>query len=96
MIDICVAWLPLLCRIPWAAILYLGLIVTAMGLWMEVIALQDVSSVEAAIVYTLEPVVGAAFAYVLLGERWGPTGWIGAALILVACLGTQLFGAEKE
>jgi drug/metabolite transporter (DMT)-like permease len=74
----------------------MGLIVTAMGLWAEVIALQDVSSIEAAIIYTLEPVAGAAFAYVLLGERWGPTGWAGAILILVSCLGTQLYGAEKE
>lgn len=35
----------------------------------QVIALRNVSSTEAAIVYALEPVLGAFFAYMLLGER---------------------------
>ena len=74
----------------------MGLLVTDLGLWAEIIALQHVSSTEAAIIYTLEPVCGAAFAYVLLGERWGAMGWVGAFLIVVSCLGTQLYGAEKE
>ncbi len=81
-------------ELPWGAILYMGLFVTALGLWAEVIALTDVSSVEAAIIYTMEPVAGAALAYALLGERWGPSGWAGAALIVGACLATQLLGSE--
>ena len=51
------------------------------------------SSTEAAIIYTLEPVFGAAFAYYLLGERWGMSGWVGAALIVTSCLAAQLLGA---
>lgn len=82
--------------LPWPAILYMGLMVTDLGLWAEVVALQHVSSTEAAVIYTLEPVCGAAFAYVLLGERWGFTGWIGAILIVTSCLATQIYGAEKE
>jgi drug/metabolite transporter (DMT)-like permease len=39
-------------------------------------------------------VCGAAFAYFFLGERWGPLGWVGALLIVVSCLATQLVGAE--
>lgn len=50
---------------------------------------QDVSSTEAAIIYTLEPVFGAGLAYVMLGERWGTSGWVGAGLIIVACLIAQ-------
>ena len=59
-------------------------------------AVQDVSSTEAAIIYTLEPVFGAAFAYYLLGERWGMSGWVGAALIVTSCLAAQLLGVEEE
>jgi drug/metabolite transporter (DMT)-like permease len=81
--------------LPWPSILYMGLFVTDLGLWAEVIALQHVSSTEAAIIYTLEPVCGAALAYTLLGERWGTLGWIGAVLIVGSCLLTQLYGAEK-
>ena len=58
--------------------------------------LQDVSSTEAAIIYTLEPVFGAGLAYVLLGERWGTSGWVGAGLIMLACLIAQLLGVEDE
>jgi drug/metabolite transporter (DMT)-like permease len=42
----------------------------------------DVSATETAIVYGLEPVWGAAFAWFLLGERWDNTTCIGAALVL--------------
>lgn len=54
-------------------------------------AMRDVSATETAIIYGLEPVWGAGFAWFLLGERWGLSGWIGAALILgmqrvVCCL----------
>ncbi len=35
---------------------------------MQVLALHDVSSTDASIIYTLEPVLGAGFSYVLLGE----------------------------
>lgn len=45
-------------------------------------AMRDVSATETAIIYGLEPVWGAAFAWFLLGERWGVVGWIGAALII--------------
>ena len=83
-------------ELPWGAILYMAVGVTNIGLWWEVIALQEVSSTEAAIIYTLEPLCGAVFAYIELGERWGFTGWIGAVLILGSCLITQLYGAEKE
>ena len=51
-------------------------------------AMRDVSATETAIIYGLEPLWGAGFAWFLLGERWGTTGWIGAALLLgnVSCL----------
>jgi len=45
-------------------------------------AMSDVSATETAIIYGLEPVWGAGFAWFLLGERWGPSGWVGAALVL--------------
>lgn len=44
--------------------------------------MRDVSATETAIIYGLEPLWGAGFAWFLLGERWGALGWIGAALVL--------------
>ncbi len=82
--------------IPWGEVFYTGLLTTDVVLLMEVVALQDVSSVEASIIYTLEPVIGAAFAFVALGERWGPLGWAGAGLIVTSCLVTQMLGSDED
>lgn len=49
---------------------------------LQMSAMRNVSATETAIIYGLEPVWGAAFAWFLLGERWGVKGWIGAALVL--------------
>lgn len=58
-------------------------------------ALHDVSSTDAAIIYTMEPVLGAGLAYVVLGERWGSLGWVGAALIIASSLAAQIVGTEE-
>ncbi|KAL5748785.1 hypothetical protein ACOSQ2_026082 [Xanthoceras sorbifolium] len=43
-----------------------------------------------AVIYGLEPLWGAGFAWFLLGERWGTGGWIGAALVLGGSLWVQI------
>ena len=83
-------------RLPRSQVLYCGLLTIDATLLMEVFALQDVSSVDAAIIYTLEPVLGAAFAWALLGERLGPKGMAGAALILGSSLLSQVLGGEPR
>ncbi len=44
----------------------------------------------AALIYCSEPIWGALFAWTILGEHWGSTGWVGAFLIVAASLGAQL------
>ena len=41
---------------------------------------------RASLIFTLEPVFSAIFAYFLLNERIGVKGYIGAALMLVSLL----------
>jgi len=43
--------------IPWGEVLYTGILTTDLVLLMELMALRDVTSTEAAIIYTLEPVL---------------------------------------
>ncbi|EIE22050.1 hypothetical protein COCSUDRAFT_56482 [Coccomyxa subellipsoidea C-169] len=81
--------------IPWWQIMYTGLMSTDAVLMIEVVALHDVSSTDAAIIYTMEPVLGAGLAYVVLGERWGSLGWVGAALIIASSLAAQIVGTEE-
>ena len=54
----------------------------AFSMCFQMDAMRDVSAAEAAVIYGLEPVWGAAFAWFLLGERWDTTEWFGAALVL--------------
>ncbi|XP_038692138.1 uncharacterized protein LOC119990342 isoform X3 [Tripterygium wilfordii] len=55
---------------PWIPALYTGILTTGLCLWIEMSAMRDVSATETAIIYGLEPVWGAGFAWFLLGERW--------------------------
>ena len=77
-------------------VLYTSLLTTDVALLMELMALHDISSTEAAIIYTLEPVLGAAFAFAVFGERWSASGWVGAAMIVASCLGMQFLPAEES
>ncbi|GMH20333.1 hypothetical protein Nepgr_022174 [Nepenthes gracilis] len=79
--------------VPWIPAIYTGIFSSGLCLWMEMSAMCDVSATETAIIYGLEPVWGAGFAWFLLGERWGVTGWMGAALILVGSLTVQIAGS---
>ncbi|KAJ0981359.1 hypothetical protein J5N97_009614 [Dioscorea zingiberensis] len=79
---------------PWLPALYTGLFSTGLCLWAELAAMRDVSATETALIYGLEPVWGAAFAWLLLGERWGTLGWIGAALVICGNLIVQILGSH--
>lgn len=79
---------------PWIPALYTGVFSTGLCLWVEMVAMRDVSATETAIIYGLEPVWGAGFAWFLLGERWGTSGWIGALLVLGGSLTVQIFGSS--
>lgn len=81
---------------PWIPALYTGVLSTGLCMWAEMVAMAHVSATETAIVYGLEPVWGAAFAWFLLGERWDNAAWIGAALVLCGSLTVQLFGSAPE
>lgn len=81
---------------PWIPALYTGVFSTGLCLWVEIAAMRDVSATETAIIYGLEPVWGAGFAWFLLGERWGVTGWIGAALVLGGSLMVQILGSSSS
>ena len=76
---------------PWTNLVFMGVFTTAAVLWIEAHALKFVSAPLAALIYSSEPVWGAAFAFAV-GERFGPTGWIGAALVAGSSVAAQALG----
>ena len=67
-------------------LLYLSLVTTALANWLQAYGQQRVSAPDAAIIYALDPVYGAGFSWLLLGEGIGPQGLAGAGLVLLGVL----------
>lgn len=66
-----------------------GLLATAGSLVIQFYWQRRTTPVRAAVIYTLEPVFAAGFAYLLLGETMGGWAWAGAGLILVGMLSAE-------
>jgi drug/metabolite transporter (DMT)-like permease len=71
-------------EVPWGAVLYLGVVATALTTWLQTWGQRHVPAPQAAVLYTLEPVWATLFAFALLGERLGLTGVLGASLVILA------------
>jgi drug/metabolite transporter (DMT)-like permease len=67
-----------------AGLAYLGLIATAGMLFLQAIAQRHVSADKAALVYAMEPVFAAAFAWLWLNEVLTTQATVGAALVVLA------------
>ncbi len=77
-------------NLPWLSILYLGIVTTAMTIWLQTWGQARISATSAAVIYSLEPVWASLFAYWLLNEKLGVQGIVGMGLIIGAILVSQL------
>src|SRR5690606_22159710 len=74
----------------WLAIAFLALVATAGVAIVQVHAQRVVPAHVAALVFGLEPVFAALFAYLLLGEQLGWRGLLGGALRVAAVLASEV------
>ena len=79
----------------WVALVYLGVVATALTTWTQVVAQRHLSATEAAILYSLEPVFAAIFSFWWLSERLTLREGIGAMLVLVAMIWSQVGGSVQ-
>lgn len=77
-------------------LLYLGLFDTAATIMLQVIAQKWVNAYQTALMYTLEPIFGAIFSFLLLGEKLGGRGLVGAAFVLAAMVLGQSKPSDSE
>lgn len=68
----------------WAAAIASGVLYYGVAYWLYLFGLRQVPASLAAVSFYLIPVFGVAAGFVLLGERLGPTQWVGVAIVLVA------------
>ena len=74
----------------WVGALYTGIVGTAAVLGVQTSVQRYTSPAHAALIFSLEPVFAALFAYLLAGEVLGPSGWVGGVLILGGMLVAEL------
>ena len=68
----------------WVSALFLGIFCSGVCLVRQSVYQKDTTATRAGLIFTLEPVFSAIFAFFLLGERLGVKGYIGAALMLMS------------
>ena len=68
------------------ALFWTGVITTALTVYMETLALETLSAAETTMIFSTEPLWGAAFASVVVGETFGREAALGAGLILMGCI----------
>ena len=73
----------------WMSLLYLGSVATAGTTILQTLGQRIVAPTQAAIIYALEPVFGAIFSYLWIGEAMGTRGIFGAALVVGAMILSQ-------
>lgn len=67
-------------------LIWTGLITTAFTIWMETLALKTLSAAETTLIFSTEPLFGAAFASIVANECFGREAAVGAAFIIGGCL----------
>lgn len=75
-----------------SGVLYTGLITTALALWAESVAFRRVPATDASIILTTEPLFAAALGAAFVGETFGTSDFVGAGLIIGACVLAVLNG----
>ncbi len=68
----------------WLDLLLMGVLSTYLAYYLYYSGLRSVEATRAVLVATVEPVLAAVLAAVLFGERLGPAGVLGGALVLIA------------
>ena len=68
----------------WVSAVASGVLYYGVAYWLYLSGLRHVPASVAAVSFYLIPVFGVAAGFILLGERLGPTQWLGVAIVLVA------------
>ena len=66
----------------WSALLVTGVFASALAYLIQAWAQRRISATRIALLFSLETVFAGLFGYLLAGDRLGPVGWSGCALIL--------------
>ena len=72
-----------------AGLLYLAIFATVIALFVQARFQKDTTPTRSAVVFSVEPVVAAIVAYLVLGEHLGDYGILGAGLIMAGVITSE-------
>ncbi|CAM3254851.1 DMT family transporter [Brevibacillus invocatus] len=70
----------------WFAVLMLGIFCSAVGFVVQTVAQQYTTPTHTALIFSMEPVLAVAIAFLVTGEMLSLRGYVGAALVLFSIL----------
>ncbi len=74
----------------WASILFLGIVCSGITFIIQTVAQKWTTASHAALIFTLEPVFSAVIAYFIAGERLSARAYIGAVIMIISILITEI------
>lgn len=74
----------------YGALLYLTIFATVIALFVQTRFQKDTTPTRSAVIFSIEPVLAAGFAYLVLGEVLGLAGMVGGGLIVGGVLVSEL------
>lgn len=74
----------------WGALLVTGVFASALAFLAQVWAQRRTTATRTALAFSMEPVWAAFFGFTLAGDRLGPVGWAGCAVIMGGILVAEL------
>jgi drug/metabolite transporter (DMT)-like permease len=78
------------------AAIFTGLFATVAAFYLQTLAQRFTTPTHTALIFSMEPVFGAFFGYLLAGERLGPRPLIGCGMILLGMLVAQLAPEHEQ
>ncbi|SET34846.1 Permease of the drug/metabolite transporter (DMT) superfamily [Natronincola peptidivorans] len=76
--------------ITWFAVIFLSVFCTAIAFIVQTTAQQYTTATHTGLIFALEPVFSAVFAYIFIGETLSLRGYIGATILLVSIIVAEL------
>lgn len=71
------------------SLIFMGILCTGFAYWVQTSCQKFISSVEVAIIFSLEPIFGVVISWLVLGEYLTSKGIIGGILIILALIMSQ-------
>lgn len=77
------------------AVLVTAILATALAFLIQTWAQRFTTPTHTALIFSTEPLFASLTSWIVVGERLGPSGWVGGGLILAGIVAAELLGSKE-